>query len=74
MLLSEHQFTLNIHIPSVINLVTMDKIFFIGTRREFGNSLPPFPPKKLFTLTDQEVEERRQQIEKYLQLVSQVRF
>lgn len=40
-------------------------------RREFGGTLPPFPPKKLFTLSDQEIEERRLHIEKYLQLVSQ---
>ncbi len=30
-------------------------------------NLPPFPPKKLFTLNEDEKEERRYQIEKYLQ-------
>jgi len=41
-------------------------------RREFpGPTLPVFPPKKLFTLTDGQVEERRLLLEKYLQLVSQ---
>lgn len=44
----------------------------LALRREFaGPSLPTFPPKKLFTLTDREVEERRLLLEKYLQLVSQ---
>jgi len=40
-------------------------------RREFGPSLPTFPPKKLFTLNDAEIEERRLLLEKYIQLVSQ---
>lgn len=40
-------------------------------KREFGNSLPSFPPKKLLALNDAEVEERRLLLEKYLQLVSQ---
>ena len=41
-------------------------------RREFSApSLAAFPPKKLFNLTDGQVEERRLLLEKYLQLVSQ---
>ena len=41
-------------------------------RREFSAStLPAFPPKKLFNLTEKEVEERRLMLEKYLQLISQ---
>ncbi|GFS61929.1 sorting nexin-17, partial [Nephila pilipes] len=41
-------------------------------RREFGpNSLPPFPPKKLLPLTPTQTEERRAQLEKFVQLVSQ---
>ncbi|GFY63776.1 sorting nexin-17 [Trichonephila inaurata madagascariensis] len=41
-------------------------------RREFGpNSLPPFPPKKLLPLTPSQTEERRAQLEKFVQLVSQ---
>ncbi|GIY60290.1 sorting nexin-17 [Caerostris darwini] len=41
-------------------------------RREFGpNSLPPFPPKKLLPLTPTQTEERRAQLEKFIQLVSQ---
>ena len=41
-------------------------------RREFSAStLPAFPPKKLFNLTEKEVEERRLMLEKYMQLISQ---
>ena len=41
-------------------------------RREFStNTLPVFPPKKLFNLSEKEVEERRLMLEKYLQLISQ---
>lgn len=29
--------------------------------------LPAFPPKKLFSLTPAEVEQRREQLEKYMQ-------
>lgn len=38
-------------------------------RREFGpNCLPPFPPKKLLPLTPTQTEERRAQLEKFIQL------
>ncbi|XP_035659634.1 sorting nexin-17-like [Branchiostoma floridae] len=43
-------------------------------KKEFGQAnLPPFPPKKLplFTLTPQQIEERREQLERYIQIVSQ---
>ena len=41
-------------------------------KREFhANTLPAFPPKKLFNLTEKEVEDRRLCLEKYLQLISQ---
>merc|ERR1719334_602020 len=41
-------------------------------RREFSAStLPPFPPKKLFNLNENQVQERRLMLEKYLQLISQ---
>ena len=34
--------------------------------------LPPFPPKKIFALSSQEKEERRVQLERYIQRISQV--
>lgn len=41
-------------------------------RRAYGpNSLPLFPPKKLLPLTPAQTEERRTQLEKYIQLVIQ---
>ncbi|XP_042302953.1 LOW QUALITY PROTEIN: sorting nexin-17 [Sceloporus undulatus] len=41
-------------------------------RKEFGASaVPPFPPKKIFALTAAEVEQRREQLEKYMQAVRQ---
>ena len=41
-------------------------------KREFhANTLPVFPPKKLFNLTEKEVEDRRLCLEKYLQVISQ---
>ena len=36
--------------------------------------LPPFPPKKIFGLSSQEKEERRVQLERYIQRISQVGF
>ncbi|CAG0878831.1 unnamed protein product [Darwinula stevensoni] len=40
--------------------------------RAFGQStLPPFPPKRLFPLTSQQLEERRARLEKYIQGLSQ---
>jgi len=41
-------------------------------RREFSAAtLPPFPPKKLFNLSENQIHERRLLLEKYLQLISQ---
>ncbi|XP_075437654.1 sorting nexin-17 [Ascaphus truei] len=41
-------------------------------RKEYGNNVvPTFPPKKIFTLTPAEVEQRREQLEKYMQAVRQ---
>ncbi|XP_013918089.1 PREDICTED: sorting nexin-17 [Thamnophis sirtalis] len=41
-------------------------------RKEYGaNVVPAFPPKKIFTLTPGEVEQRREQLEKYMQAVRQ---
>ncbi|MEQ2158305.1 hypothetical protein GOODEAATRI_010806, partial [Goodea atripinnis] len=37
-------------------------------KKEYGsNVVPTFPPKKIFTLTPAEVEQRREQLEKYMQ-------
>ncbi|CAB1339764.1 unnamed protein product [Coregonus sp. 'balchen'] len=41
-------------------------------KKEYGNNLvPAFPPKKIFTLTPADVEQRREQLEKYMQAVRQ---
>ncbi|RMZ97406.1 sorting nexin-17-like [Brachionus plicatilis] len=40
-------------------------------KNEFGELIPDFPPKKLFSLNSKGVEERRNQLEKYLQIISQ---
>ncbi|CAG2110155.1 unnamed protein product [Medioppia subpectinata] len=41
-------------------------------KRTFGaNTLPLFPPKRLLPLTATQTEERRSQIEKYIQIISQ---
>ncbi|XP_025088996.1 sorting nexin-17-like isoform X2 [Pomacea canaliculata] len=41
-------------------------------RKDFKSAtFPPFPPKKLLSLTPEEVEERRLMLERYIQLVSQ---
>ncbi|XP_061559786.1 sorting nexin-17 isoform X2 [Phycodurus eques] len=41
-------------------------------KKEYGsNVVPSFPPKKIFTLTPTEVEQRREQLEKYMQAVRQ---
>ncbi|XP_005368178.1 sorting nexin-31 [Microtus ochrogaster] len=39
-------------------------------RRVFGNSLPPFPPKHYLAMTAAMAEERRDQLERYLQNVT----
>ena len=41
-------------------------------KREFAaNTLPSFPPKKIFNLNEKEVEDRRLLLERYMQLISQ---
>uniref|UniRef100_A0A8C4ZII3 Sorting nexin-17 n=1 Tax=Gadus morhua TaxID=8049 RepID=A0A8C4ZII3_GADMO len=41
-------------------------------KKEYGtNVVPSFPPKKIFTLTPGEVEQRREHLEKYMQAVRQ---
>ncbi|CAL8312930.1 unnamed protein product [Lota lota] len=41
-------------------------------KKEYGtNVVPSFPPKKIFTLTPAEVEQRREHLEKYMQAVRQ---
>ncbi|OTF70413.1 PX domain containing protein, partial [Euroglyphus maynei] len=46
--------------------------FHIQLKKAFGaNSLPDFPPKKFLPLNSVHIEERRSQLEKYIQIVSQ---
>ncbi|KAK2192521.1 hypothetical protein NP493_28g03019 [Ridgeia piscesae] len=46
--------------------------FFEELKREFGtNAIPPFPPKKLFSLTAPQLEERRLGLERFVQQISQ---
>lgn len=41
---------------------------FFQIKKEYGNNVvPAFPPKKIFTLTPPEVDQRREQLEKYMQ-------
>lgn len=41
---------------------------FFQIKKEYGNNVvPAFPPKKIFTLTPAEVDQRREQLEKYMQ-------
>ena len=43
--------------------------FFFQLKREFGGlSMPPFPPKKFLSLTPAKVEERRQLLERFIQI------
>lgn len=45
-----------------------ETLFPSQLRKEYGaNVVPAFPPKKIFTLTPAEVEQRREQLEKYMQ-------
>lgn len=45
-----------------------ETLFLSQLRKEYGaNVVPAFPPKKIFTLTPAEVEQRREQLEKYMQ-------
>lgn len=43
-------------------------VLYQQIKKEYGsNVVPAFPPKKIFTLTPAEVEQRREQLEKYMQ-------
>lgn len=43
-------------------------MFWGQIKKEYGNNVvPAFPPKKIFTLTPAEVEQRRELLEKYMQ-------
>uniref|UniRef100_A0A8C5MUN7 Sorting nexin-17 n=1 Tax=Leptobrachium leishanense TaxID=445787 RepID=A0A8C5MUN7_9ANUR len=65
----------NIHVNGVLHCrVRYSQLLGLHEqlRKEFGNNVAPlFPPKKLFTLTPAEVEQRREQLEKYMQTVRQ---
>ncbi|XP_076437859.1 sorting nexin-17-like isoform X2 [Babylonia areolata] len=67
--------TYNIHINGVFHCSARYKQlrqFHEQLRKEFSPQvLPPFPPKKLLSLTPFEVEERRFLLERYIQLASQ---
>uniref|UniRef100_A0ABI7X6C4 PX domain-containing protein n=1 Tax=Felis catus TaxID=9685 RepID=A0ABI7X6C4_FELCA len=63
----------NIHVNGVLHCrVRYSQLLGLHEqlRKEYGaNVLPAFPPKKLFSLTPAEVEQRREQLEKYMQAV-----
>ncbi|KAM4041605.1 sorting nexin-17 [Anomaloglossus baeobatrachus] len=65
----------NIHVNGVLHCrVRYSQLFGLHEqlRKEYGNNVVPiFPPKKLFTLTPSEVEQRRELLEKYMQSVRQ---
>ncbi|XP_038840363.1 sorting nexin-17 [Salvelinus namaycush] len=65
----------NIHVNSVLHCrVRYRQLLGLHQqiKKEYGNSVvPAFPPKKIFTLTPAEVEQRREQLEKYMQAVRQ---
>uniref|UniRef100_A0A4W5K8C1 PX domain-containing protein n=1 Tax=Hucho hucho TaxID=62062 RepID=A0A4W5K8C1_9TELE len=61
----------NIHVNSVLHCqVRYSQLLGLHQqiKKEYGNNVvPAFPPKKIFTLTPAEVEQRREQLEKYMQ-------
>ncbi|MGH0151746.1 UNVERIFIED_CONTAM: hypothetical protein FKN15_001673 [Acipenser sinensis] len=65
----------NIHVNGVVHCqVRYSQLLGLHEqlKKEYGNNVvPAFPPKKLFTLTPAEVEQRREQLEKYMQAVRQ---
>ncbi|XP_066565315.1 sorting nexin-17 isoform X2 [Amia ocellicauda] len=65
----------NIHVNGVLHCrVRYSQLLGLHEqlRKEYGNNVvPTFPPKKIFTLTPAEVEQRREQLEKYMQAVRQ---
>ncbi|KAK6294860.1 hypothetical protein J4Q44_G00340860 [Coregonus suidteri] len=65
----------NIHVNGVLHCqVRYSQLLGLHQqiKKEYGNNVvPAFPPKKIFTLTPAEVEQRREQLEKYMQAVRQ---
>ncbi|XP_041109054.1 sorting nexin-17-like isoform X1 [Polyodon spathula] len=65
----------NIHVNGVLHCrVRYSQLLRLHEqlKKEYGNNVvPAFPPKKLFTLAPVEVEQRREQLEKYMQAVRQ---
>ncbi|XP_004083729.1 sorting nexin-17 [Oryzias latipes] len=65
----------NIHVNGVLHCrVRYSQLLGLHEqiKKEYGsNVVPNFPPKKIFTLTPAEVEQRREQLEKYMQAVRQ---
>uniref|UniRef100_A0A674MA00 Sorting nexin-17 n=1 Tax=Takifugu rubripes TaxID=31033 RepID=A0A674MA00_TAKRU len=65
----------NIHVNGVLHCrVRYSQLLSLHEqiKKEYGsNVVPAFPPKKIFTLTPAEVEQRREQLEKYMQAVRQ---
>ncbi|XP_061559785.1 sorting nexin-17 isoform X1 [Phycodurus eques] len=65
----------NIHVNGVLHCrVRYSQLLGLHEqiKKEYGsNVVPSFPPKKIFTLTPTEVEQRREQLEKYMQAVRQ---
>uniref|UniRef100_A0A3Q2XTM9 PX domain-containing protein n=1 Tax=Hippocampus comes TaxID=109280 RepID=A0A3Q2XTM9_HIPCM len=61
----------NIHVNGVLHCrVRYSQLLGLHEqiKKEYGsNVVPSFPPKKIFTLTLAEVEQRREQLEKYMQ-------
>ncbi|CAG2216764.1 SNX17 [Mytilus edulis] len=65
----------NIHINGVFHCsvrYSLLNAFNEELKKEFGATvLPPFPPKKMFGMTPEKLEERRLMLERYVQIVSQ---
>ncbi|KAK3087630.1 hypothetical protein FSP39_008626 [Pinctada imbricata] len=70
-----HENSFNIHINGVFHCTIRYShlfTFYETLKREFGaGNLPPFPPKKFLPLSPIKVEERRQHLERFIQIVSQ---
>ncbi|KAJ8008677.1 hypothetical protein DPEC_G00080900 [Dallia pectoralis] len=65
----------NIHVNGVLHCrVRYSQLLSLHEqiKKEYGNHvIPAFPPKRIFTLTSAEVEQRREHLEKYMQAVRQ---
>lgn len=65
----------NVHINGVFHCsvrYSLLNAFNEELKKEFGATvLPPFPPKKMFGMTPEKLEERRLMLERYVQIVSQ---